>query len=87
VAKLRADRGAASEALILHAADQIERLERDADEAAEAARLAACEHCAGTGWITVRTRHPMSYVCAGSPPDYATGVCEARCNECHRWQS
>lgn len=53
----------------------------EADEAMEAARRTACECCRGTGWITVRT-HSLGYVCAGSPPDYATGVAEAPCYEC-----
>jgi hypothetical protein len=41
-----------------------------------------CPHCEDTGFITVRTTYPMSYVCAGSPPEDARGVCEARCPNC-----
>lgn len=41
-----------------------------------------CYHCEDTGWITVRNTYPMSYVCAGSPPDNARGVTEARCDFC-----
>lgn len=41
-----------------------------------------CHRCNGAGWITVRNTYPMSYVCAGSPPEYARGVTEARCDYC-----
>lgn len=41
-----------------------------------------CTYCNDTGYITVRTAYPMSYVCAGSPPDDAKGVTEARCDRC-----
>lgn len=41
-----------------------------------------CMHCNDTGYITVRAAYPMSYVCAGSPPDDAKGVTEARCDRC-----
>lgn len=41
-----------------------------------------CTHCNDTGYITVRVTCPMSYVCAGSPPDGAKGVTEARCDRC-----
>lgn len=43
-----------------------------------------CTHCDDTGYITVRTTYPMSYVCAGSPPDDAKGVTEARCDQCNK---
>lgn len=48
-----------------------------------------CTHCNDTGFVTVRKTFPMSYVCAGSPPDYAKGVVEVPCNRCNpvgRWQ-
>ena len=41
-----------------------------------------CTRCNDTGWITVRVTFPMTYVCAGSPPDDAKGVTEARCDRC-----
>ncbi len=47
-----------------------------------------CPRCEGTGRITVRVSYPMSYVCAGDPPDYARGVTGARCRWCDpvaRW--
>jgi hypothetical protein len=53
-----------------------------ADEAAEAALDAACEWCNGTGWITVRARS-TDYVCAGEPPEDATGVYGTRCYDCN----
>jgi hypothetical protein len=52
-----------------------------ADEAAEAAVAAACDWCNGTRRITVRTRS-LHYVCAGDPPEYATGVVGTRCAWC-----
>ena len=48
-----------------------------------------CQRCEDTGRITVRNRYPMSYVCAGDPPDYARGITGARCRWCDpiaRWQ-
>lgn len=48
-----------------------------------------CRHCNDTGYVTVLTRFPMTYVCAGSPPDDAKNVTEARCDRCDpvaRWQ-
>lgn len=48
-----------------------------------------CSRCNDTGYITVRDTYPMSYVCAGSPPDDAKGVVEVPCNICNpvgRWQ-
>ena len=47
-----------------------------------------CLRCEDTGRITVRVSYPMSYVCAGEPPDYAKGVTGARCDRCDpvaRW--
>ena len=47
-----------------------------------------CTRCEDTGRITVRASYPMSYVCAGEPPDYARGVTGARCDRCDpvaRW--
>ena len=47
-----------------------------------------CPRCEGTGRVTVRVSYPMSYVCAGEPPDYAKGVTGARCDRCDpvaRW--
>lgn len=47
-----------------------------------------CFRCEDTGFITVRTTFPMSFVCAGPPPEYARGVTEARCDRCDpiaRW--
>ena len=47
-----------------------------------------CTRCNDTGVITRRAIFPMSYVCAGSPPDDARGVVEARCDVCNpvqRW--
>jgi hypothetical protein len=41
-----------------------------------------CERCDDTGYITVRNTFPMAYVCPGSPPEYAAGVCEAKCDAC-----
>lgn len=41
-----------------------------------------CTRCNDTGYITVRVTYPMSYVCAGSPPDDAKGVTELRCDRC-----
>jgi hypothetical protein len=41
-----------------------------------------CTKCEDTGYITVRYYYPMSYVCAGWPPEDARGVCGARCNYC-----
>ncbi len=41
-----------------------------------------CPHCEDTGRITVRVTYPMSYVCAGEPPDDARGVTGARCPNC-----
>ena len=41
-----------------------------------------CHRCNDTGFITVRNTYPMTYVCAGSPPDSARGVAEARCDRC-----
>jgi hypothetical protein len=55
-----------------------------ADEAAEAARLASCDVCNGTGWITVRTTFPHSFVCAGDPPEDARGMVGVRCPELSR---
>jgi DnaJ-class molecular chaperone len=42
-----------------------------------------CDRCNGTGRITVRTSYPMSYVCAGDPPDDARGVIGVDCPEYH----
>ena len=47
-----------------------------------------CSRCNDTGFITRRTTYPMTYVCAGSPPDDAKNVAEARCDYCdpvERW--
>ena len=41
-----------------------------------------CDLCEDTGFITVRTTYPMTYVCAGSPPEDARGVFESRCTHC-----
>ena len=41
-----------------------------------------CDRCNDTGFVTVRNHWPMAYVCAGSPPEDARGVCEAPCREC-----
>jgi hypothetical protein len=71
-------KGATEDAAISDLEEQLD----DADEAAEAARRAACGLCKGTGWITVRTTGAMSYVGAGEPPDYATGVIGIRCDQC-----
>ena len=53
----------------------------DADEAAAAARDAACEKCNGTGWFSVHAR-TYQYVCAGAPPDYAQSHIGVACREC-----
>ena len=47
-----------------------------------------CPHCNDTGFITLRTTFPMTYVCAGSPPDDAKDVVEVPCDRCNpiaRW--
>ena len=72
-------KGATEDAAIADLEQQLD----DADEAAEAARDAACERCEGTGWFTVRTTWPQSYVCAGEPPEDARGMVGAPCTECH----
>jgi hypothetical protein len=41
-----------------------------------------CHKCQDTGFITVRNTFPMSYVCAGPPPEDARGVCESVCMFC-----
>jgi len=41
-----------------------------------------CEWCNGSGEVTVRTSFPMSYVCAGEPPEEARGVVGIPCGEC-----
>jgi hypothetical protein len=64
------------------AISDLEQQMDDADEAAEATRDGACEWCAGTGWITVRARS-TDYVCAGEPPEDATGVYGTRCYDCN----
>lgn len=46
-------------------------------------RVYDCDRCNDTGRVTVRTTPPMSYVCAGEPPDYARGVVGEDCyHEC-----
>lgn len=42
-----------------------------------------CSRCADTGRITVRTTYPMSWVCAGEPPDDARNVVGQDCYECN----
>lgn len=42
-----------------------------------------CERCDGSGFIVERNTFPMSYVGPGPAPDYARGVTDSRCDECH----
>jgi hypothetical protein len=63
------------------AISDLEQQMDDADEAAAAARDAACERCEGTGWFSVHAR-TYQYVCAGAPPDYAQSHIGVACREC-----
>jgi hypothetical protein len=68
--------------------DAISDLEAQLDAADEAAELAAdmaCDYCNGTGWVTVSTRFPCAYICAGEPPEDARGMVGAPCTECHNF--
>lgn len=42
-----------------------------------------CAQCAGTGRVTIRVTYPMSYVCAGEPPEDARGVAGVTCDHCY----
>lgn len=44
-----------------------------------------CPRCHDTGRITVRVQSPMSYVCAGDPPDDARNVVGVDCYACSPW--
>lgn len=41
-----------------------------------------CTRCRGTGEIARSVHYPMAYRGPGPVPDYATGVCAARCDRC-----